>query len=377
LNFIVGANASGKTNLVSALRFLKLAVMHNVEYAVNEFEGPAEVRNKIQRQRDEPKPVRIGLRIEGKDKGSMAGEGYHWDIRSMDYTVEIDVRSEGLDAEVISEHLLVKQVNRAGKEHLFELKRSKTEIVIRDEANPALEQVAPKLPIDPTRLMAGAPFFAVQLMFLRNYIEGWSFFNIRPDVARRSYKDSPDQSLGEYGEQLAAVLHRLEKQKGKGSIARIVEGLRGAVPGFKGIRTVPLGAERSFEVLEDRLKGSLSPGSVSDGTVRLLTLLVAAHWHDHKSTLLVIEEPETGLHPHLSKHVMELLRTVSEHRQVIATTHNPAFLDELEPDEVILCDKPDGYTVVRTASAVEDIDTFRKTFRLGELWNQGALGGTL
>jgi predicted ATPase len=377
LNFIVGANASGKTNLVNALRFLKLAVMHNVEYAVNEFEGPAEVRNKIQRQREEPKPVRIGLRIEGKDQWGMAGEGFHWDIQSMDYTVEIDARSGGLDAEVVSEHLIMVQENKEGEQKLFKLKRSKTQVNIEDQLNPGFVRVIPSPMLEPTRLLAGAPFVAAQLIFLRNYIEGWSFFNIRPDVARRSYKDSPDQSLGEYGEQLAAVLHRLEKQNGKGSIARIVDGLRGAVPGFEGVRTVPLGVERSFEVLEDRIKGGLSPGSVSDGTVRLLALLVAAHWYDPKSSLLVIEEPETGLHPHLSKHVMDLLRAVSEHRQVIATTHNPAFLDELEPDEVILCDKPEGYTVVRTAADVEDIDTFRKTFRLGELWQQGALGGTL
>ncbi|MBS1942682.1 MAG: AAA family ATPase, partial [Bacteroidetes bacterium] len=375
LNFIVGANASGKTNLVSALRFLKLAVVHNVEYAVNEFEGPGEVRNKIQRQREEPKPVRIGLRIEGLSEWGLGRDRLGLLFRSMDYTVEIDVRTEGLDAEVVSEHLVVEQVDGAGTPKTFELKRSKTRIDIQDKGNPELERIAPSLPIDPTRLLAGTPFFASQLMILRNYIEGWSFFNIRPDVARRSYKDSPDQSLGEYGEQLSAVLHRLEKQNGRGAIARIVDGLRDAVPGFKGVRTVPLGVERSFEVLEDRIKGGLSPGSVSDGTVRLMALLVAAYWYDHKSSLLVIEEPETGLHPHLSKHVMDLLRTVSERRQVIATTHNPAFLDELEPDEVILCDKPEGYTVVRTAAAVEDIETFRKTFRLGELWQQGALGG--
>ena len=377
LNFIVGANASGKTNLVSALRFLKLAVMHNVEFAVNEFGGPAEVRNKIQRQREAPKPVRIGLRIEGKGQWGMSLGTSHWDIRSMDYTVEIDVRTAGSDAEVVSEDLVVVQVSKQGDQKLFKLKRSKTQVDIVDELNPVTVRFIPSPMLEPTRLLAGAPFIATQLIFLRNYIEGWSFFNIRPDVARRSYKDSPDQSLGEYGEQLAAVLHRLEKQKGKGSIGRIIAGLRGAVPGFQDLRTVKLGVERSFEVLEDRIKGGLSPGSVSDGTVRLLALLVAAHWTDQRSSLLVIEEPETGLHPHLSKHVMDLLRAVSEHRQVIATTHNPLFLDELEPDEVILCDKPEGYTVVRTAADVDDIETFRKTFRLGELWQQGALGGTL
>jgi len=375
LNFIVGANASGKTNLVSALRFLKLAVVQNVEHAIHAMGGTAEVRNRTHHPSEEPQPMRIAITINDPTNWMVSGQGTSWYIRSMKYMVEIDLSD--LDAKVTGESLVVVQQDPEGKERDFSLERSTTEATIYDDLNDEPVRFIPGQMLDSSRLLAGAPFFAVQLNMLRQYIEGWSFFNIYPDVARQAYKDLPEQGMGEYGEHLAVLLHRLEKQNGNGAISRIVEGLRGAVPGFKGIRTVPLGIERSFEVLEDRLKGGLSPESVSDGTVRMLAMLVMAYFHDPQSTLLVIEEPETGLHPHLSKHVMDLLRTVSERRQVIATTHNPAFLDELEPDEVILRDKPEGYTVVRTAAAVEDIETFRKTFRLGELWQQGALGGTL
>ena len=65
----------------------------------------------------------------------------------------------------------------------------------------------------------------------------------------------------------------------------------------------------------------------------------------------------------------------SESRQVLVTTHNPDFLDELQPNEVILCDKEEGFTKTRQASDVDEIDSFRKTYRLGELWVQGTLGG--
>src|SRR5579864_4679900 len=64
LNFVVGANASGKTNLISALRFLQLAVLQNTEFAVNEFGGVAEVRNKILRQRESLKPLTIGFKLD-------------------------------------------------------------------------------------------------------------------------------------------------------------------------------------------------------------------------------------------------------------------------------------------------------------------------
>ncbi len=280
LNFVVGANASGKTNLLSSLRFLKIALLQNVEIAVGEFDGPGEVRNKILRERKETKPVRMRLKVDGAKLGE--------------------------------------------------------------------------------------------------FLEGWSFFNISPAVARQPCKEVPELALGEAGEYLAAILHKLEKQNGeKGSLEQIVAGLRGAVPGFKNVRAKALEVEGkwTFQVVEDRIRGAINPRSVSDGTIRLLAMLVIAHWSARCSTLLAIEEPENGLHPHLSKHIVELLRTASETRQVIATTHNSSFLDELEPEEVILCDKKEGFTVVHHASEVAEIKSFRKHFRLGELWEQGTLGG--
>ncbi|MBE7500531.1 MAG: AAA family ATPase [Verrucomicrobiales bacterium] len=95
LNFLVGANAAGKTNLISALRFLKIALLQNVEIAVGEFEGPAEVRNKIQRERKETKPVRLRLKVDGARLGNFhLGKGAARHARSFNYLVEIDVRSD-------------------------------------------------------------------------------------------------------------------------------------------------------------------------------------------------------------------------------------------------------------------------------------------
>ena len=54
---------------------------------------------------------------------------------------------------------------------------------------------------------------------------------------------------------------------------------------------------------------------------------------------------------------------------------NPDFLDELEAKEIILCDKVNGITQVRHAADVKDVQGFKKYFRLGELWEQGTLGG--
>ena len=382
LNFVVGANAAGKTNLLSALRFLKIALLQNVELAVGEFEGSSEVRNKIQRERKDTKPVRFHLKIDGAKLGKLqVGKGQSRDAKVFNYRVEIDVRSNEEEPVVLHEELTAEFSDDSGRPLRYRMVRSEKQILIEDAVfGHAPPNPIPIAPQDVARLAAGTGFFSPPLVIFRNYIEGWSFFNISPSVARLPCKEVPELALGEAGEHLAAILHKLEKQNGQsGSLEQIVAGLRGAVPGFKNVRTKPLEVEGkwTFQVIEDHIRGAINPRSVSDGTIRLLAMMVIAHWSARKSTLLAIEEPENGLHPHLSKHIVELLRTASRTRQVLATTHNPDFLDELEPEEVILCDKEEGFTVVRHASDIVDIKSFRKHFRLGELWEQGALGGIL
>jgi predicted ATPase len=380
LNFIVGANASGKTNLLSALRFLKIALLQNVEIAVGEFEGPGEVRNKIQRERKETKPVRLRLKVDGTKMGKLRfGKSLAKQAKSFNYLVEIDVRTNDEEPLVLHEELSAEFADEGEQPLRYTMVRNQNQVTIKDDAfGHGPTEPIPIAPQDVSRLAAGTSFFSLPLVLFRNFVEGWSFFNISPSVARQPCKEVPELALGEAGEYLAAILHKLEKQNGgAGSLEQIVSGLRGAVPGFKNVRTKALEVEGkwTFQVVEDRIRGAINPRSVSDGTIRLLAMMVIAHWSARRSTLLAIEEPENGLHPHLSRQIVELLRTASETRQVLVTTHNPNFLDELEPEEVILCDKEEGFTVVRHASEIAEIKSFRKHFRLGELWEQGTLGG--
>ena len=156
----------------------------------------------------------------------------------------------------------------------------------------------------------------------------------------------------------------------------IAQGLRAIVPGLKDIKTTKLPIEDTlaFQIIEDKLKAPINPASVSDGTVRLLSLLVATSWSVRNSSLITIEEPENGVHPHLAEYLVDILKSASEHSQVVVTTHAPDLLDHLEPDEVVLCDKEDGFTKLKKASSVGDIEQFRKHFSLGELWSQGTVG---
>ena len=381
LNFIVGANASGKTNLLHALRFLQNAVNHDVSYAVSELGGSAEVRNKRLYQ---DQPLRLAIKLEQEVKLSDPDDlpdGRDEDIvlRSWEYELALDLGSNETTPSIVAEALSTEVVWR-GQTSTATLKRENKKIIISDPMELLLptgfqgQTLTIAIPEqESTRLaLVVAGFFFFPAIFLRDEIRNWSFHNIIPGVARQPYREQPNAVLGSAGENLATILHRMTAE----DRASIAQGLRGIVPGLKNVKTkkLPIQDTLAFQIVEDALNAAINPISVSDGTVRLLALLVLTTWIAPRASLIAIEEPENGVHPHLAENIVDMLRSASEHSQLIVTTHAPDLLDHLEPSEVILCDKEDGFTKLRKASSVADIEQFRQHFSLGELWEQGVVG---
>ena len=91
LNFIVGANASGKTNFVSALRFLHLAMTEGLEKAVArpEFDGPWGIRNHIVFSKKQPKPLAITIRAKGPFPEQPTSGSETFSVESAAYRLEL------------------------------------------------------------------------------------------------------------------------------------------------------------------------------------------------------------------------------------------------------------------------------------------------
>ena len=225
LNFVVGANASGKSNLLGALRFLQNAVAHDVSYAVSEMGGNAEVRNKRLRQRRQAKPVRLSLKIEKNFRFTSSEdsekEDHGYVVRSFEYSIVLDLRSDDTTPRIETESLRAQFV-RDGESTTVGLERNEDTV--------------------------------------------WRFHNFVPRVARQPYRDEPDATLGPAGEKLATILHRMSTD----DRTSIAQGLRAIVPGLKDVKTTKLPIEDTlaFQIVEDKLKAAINPASVSDGTVR-------------------------------------------------------------------------------------------------------------
>lgn len=171
---------------------------------------------------------------------------------------------------------------------------------------------------------------------------------------------------------LGLFLNRLRRNpKAKNTILRhlrdIYEGVDDFDVSVEGGTVQVFFTEGNFTIPATRL---------SDGTLRYLCLL-AILCDPTPPPLICIEEPELGLHPDILPKIADLLVEASQRTQLIVTTHSDILVDAMteRPESLLVCEKRDGQTQINRLSR-EDLSVWLETYRLGELWTRGELGGT-
>jgi predicted ATPase len=204
-----------------------------------------------------------------------------------------------------------------------------------------------------------------------------------PMVSSSSVDDPTRRApaLHETGANLAGFLDYLLRND-RNRFDQIEAAIRRLVPGLEGIKiTAPSADQRAIWLSID--KGFQIPGDRLSTGVRMLFFFVALAHHPDPPAVVLIEEPENGVHPKRLKDIVALLRSISEGKlsgtaaQVILTTHSPYLLDQIHlPDDQVLVFRREE-NGERTATAVdqERLKAFLDEFMLGEVWyNQGEEG---
>lgn len=116
---------------------------------------------------------------------------------------------------------------------------------------------------------------------------------------------------------------------------------------------------------------------LSDGTLRYLCLL-AILAQPAPPPVVCIEEPELGLHPDMLPRVADLLVEASARMQLVVTTHSDILVDALseQPEAVVVVEKQGGRSSLRRLADDAEMRDWLKSYRLGQLWIQGQLGGS-
>lgn len=119
----------------------------------------------------------------------------------------------------------------------------------------------------------------------------------------------------------------------------------------------------------------LGPFQLSDGTLRfvcLATLLLQPT--DLQPGVILIDEPELGLHPYALTLLAEMLQHASDERQIIVSTQSADLVNELDPKDVVVVDRKDGASTF-TRLDRSDLMDWLEDYALGDLWKMNVLGG--
>ncbi len=117
------------------------------------------------------------------------------------------------------------------------------------------------------------------------------------------------------------------------------------------------------------------PRQLSDGTLRficLATLLLQPV--EFQPDLILIDEPELGLHPYAVTLLTEMLQQASDARQIIASTQSAELISKLEPEDVVVVNRKDGASTF-TRLNEENLKDWLEDYELGDLWKMNILGG--
>ena len=120
---------------------------------------------------------------------------------------------------------------------------------------------------------------------------------------------------------------------------------------------------------------TMSPHLTSDGTLRCFFLVTLLNLPDEMlPRVILLDEPELGLHPFAISLVSHMVKSLAQRRQVIVATQSPHFVDAFNLDEIVVLNMHNGRTEANRLSADEFSDWLEE-YTTGELWRKNVLGG--
>ncbi len=177
---------------------------------------------------------------------------------------------------------------------------------------------------------------------------------------------------------LAALLFRLKNEDDDNAYQRIVSTIRLIVPFFEDFDLEPAAPNKRDILLNWRHKQSdqvFGPHQFSDGTLRaicLVTLLLQPE--DDLPDLIVVDEPELGLHPYALTVIASLAKKASHQTRLLVSTQSSSFLDSFEPEEIVVVER-DGQESRFTRPSPSILESWLEEYSLGEVWEKNVIGG--
>ena len=326
LNVLIGANGSGKSNFISAFSFLR-AVNRG---KLREYVGKAGGADRILHFGS-----KVTSELEMQISFSGGGEGYAISLSRND-TDELHVNATG--------------------------------------RHPTHDE--------PERMrLVDAPVHSLPSRHVSELIEGLRLYHFHDTGAASPIKRTADVNDNRYlrpdGANLATFLHLL-RHKHEESYSLIRRTVQLVTPFFDDFVLEPQALNEDRIRLESRHRGSdayFDVSSLSDGSLRFIALsTLLLQPVELRPSVIILDEPELGLHPFAMTTLASLIKQVSVETQVVLATQSPLLLDHFQPEDVLVAERVAGQTRFTRLDGAA-LKPRLKDYSLGQLWEKNHFGG--
>ena len=310
LNLFIGANASGKSTILDALRFLHEGVR------AREFQTPVFHRGgmiHLAWKGEAASRIQLAVSLEDEDRN------YQWLIR---------IIKEGTYGFYIEEEIHENRPQEAPRQILY-TSRGEGRWWPREKG----KEVVLKQNGAACALAAAAADASFPARDVAEFIGRWGFFDPSPFLLRRDWASVESGRFDPYGRNLGETLHTLREASPE-TFEEVVEATRAIVGLPSEIRTMESEGRFYFMQNEPWLHYAVHQMGVSSGTLRMLALMTAL-FAESETNLIGIEEPENYVHPAALLAFVQYLLNVRERTQLMVTTHSPLLLDYLNEPETV------------------------------------------
>ena len=177
-----------------------------------------------------------------------------------------------------------------------------------------------------------------------------------------------------HGGNLAAVLYRLE-QNDPDRYGAICEHIKRILPVFDGFALEERYGKVILRWYHTQHEQIIGAHLTSDGSLRFFALVTLLNLPSKMlPNVLLLDEPELGLHPMAIELVGGMIRSLAVERQVLVATQSPLLVNVFDLDDVFVLDLKKGKTVITRHNQV-DYKHWLDEYSLGQLWQKNLLGG--
>lgn len=182
------------------------------------------------------------------------------------------------------------------------------------------------------------------------------------------------QVLYEHGENLAPILYRISRENPQ-VYRRIVQIIQSVAPYFADFYFAPSPADTMRLLWQDRFSTMIyGPNDLSDGTIRFIALVVL-FMQPWLPKVIIIDEPELGLHPVAIQKLAGLIKIAAQRgTQIIIATQSAELISNFDPEDVVTVNQTDGVTELHRLSS-DELAHWLDDYTLGDLWKQNILKG--